>query len=245
MAPRSRTSCCRSPTRWRCFRTSCRLPPRFACADTVIALPELRAFAIPISSWPFFLPRKGRPQLVRRSMSISMAETNHPVLKRLAAPFGITSSTVLWRPFAMRQHRRKIDRDSAYRAWLQSRSGLDEHWGHETVTDELGLLHMGSQLYEICRTLRARIGSAAGARVLDAGASDGLFLNEIGAVNGVGVNFLPACARKISADEQLACVADVERLPFPDRAFDIVICCETLEHVPNPVSALNELARVC
>jgi SAM-dependent methyltransferase len=174
-----------------------------------------------------------------------MAETNHPVLKRLAAPFGITSSTALWRPFAIRQHRRKIDRDSAYRAWLQARSGLDEHWGHETVTDELGLLHMGSQLYEICRTLRARIGSAAGARVLDAGASDGLFLNEIGAVKGVGVNFLPACARKISGDEQLACVADVERLPFPDRAFDIVICCETLEHVPNPVSALNELARVC
>lgn len=174
-----------------------------------------------------------------------MSETRYPVLKRIAAPFGITSSAVLWRPFAARQHRRKIERDNSYRAWLDARAGLEEHWGHETVTDDFGLLHLGSQLYEISRTLRERIGNAAGARVLDAGASDSLFLNEIGAVKGVGVNFLAACARKIAGEGQLACVADVERLPFPDRAFDIVICCETLEHVPNPVAALKELARVC
>src|SRR5256885_7270474 len=111
-----------------------------------------------------------------------MGDMAHPVLKRLAAPFGITSSAVLWRPFAARQHRRKIERDQSYRAWLQTRTGLEEHWGRETVTDDFGLLHLGSQLYEICRTLRARIGSVANARVLDAGASDGLFLNEIGAV---------------------------------------------------------------
>lgn len=169
----------------------------------------------------------------------------HPLLKRLAAPFGITSSVALWRPFAARQHRRKIESDQSYRSWLESRQGLEDHWGHETVADDFGLLHLGSQLYEICRTLRARIGDVGGARVLDAGASDGLFLNEIGAVKGVGVNFLSACARKIESDGQLGCVADVERLPFADGAFDIVICCETLEHVPNPLAALNELARVC
>ena len=71
-----------------------------------------------------------------------MPETRHPVLKRIAAPFGITSSTVLWRPFAARQHRRKIERDTRYRAWLDARAGLEEHWGHETVTDDFGLLHL-------------------------------------------------------------------------------------------------------
>jgi ubiquinone/menaquinone biosynthesis C-methylase UbiE len=39
--------------------------------------------------------------------------------------------------------------------------------------------------------------------------------------------------------------ADVEALPFPDKSFDYVLCLETLEHAPNPISALNELARVC
>ena len=39
--------------------------------------------------------------------------------------------------------------------------------------------------------------------------------------------------------------ADAQRLPFPDRAFDIVISCEMIEHLPDPVAALREMARVC
>jgi len=172
-------------------------------------------------------------------------ESRHPRLKRLAGLFGIASSADLWRPFAARRHRQKIDCDAEYRQWLEAQRELEGHWGHETVTDSFLLLHMGSQLYEISRMLRQRIGRPGHARVLDAGASDGMFLREIGAVGGVGVNFLKACAAKISSEGQRACVADIERLPFADRAFDIVICCETLEHVPNPVNAIKELARVC
>jgi SAM-dependent methyltransferase len=169
----------------------------------------------------------------------------HPLLKRVAASLGVESSAALWRPIALREHRRKLDRNPDYRAWIAERHDLDKHWGHEVVTDTFALMHLGSQLYEICRMLRRRVGDTEGKRILDAGASDGLFLREIGARSGVGVNFLEACARKIAEDGQLACLADVERLPFPDGAFDFVICCETLEHVPNPVSLLNELARVC
>lgn len=33
-------------------------------------------------------------------------------------------------------------------------------------------------------------------------------------------------------------------LAFPPRAFDLVIACEVLEHVPDPLAALRELARV-
>lgn len=39
--------------------------------------------------------------------------------------------------------------------------------------------------------------------------------------------------------------ADAEKLPFADESFDIVISCETIEHLPNPTSALKEMARVC
>ena len=41
-----------------------------------------------------------------------------------------------------------------------------------------------------------------------------------------------------------ATFADVERLPFPDRSFDLVLAIEVLEHVPNPLAALTEIARV-
>jgi 2-polyprenyl-3-methyl-5-hydroxy-6-metoxy-1,4-benzoquinol methylase len=39
--------------------------------------------------------------------------------------------------------------------------------------------------------------------------------------------------------------ADAQHLPFDDRAFDIVISCEMIEHLPDPVAALREMARVC
>jgi ubiquinone/menaquinone biosynthesis C-methylase UbiE len=37
---------------------------------------------------------------------------------------------------------------------------------------------------------------------------------------------------------------DAQKLPFADACFDIVISCETIEHVPDAQSALNEMHRV-
>ena len=37
----------------------------------------------------------------------------------------------------------------------------------------------------------------------------------------------------------------IDELPFEDASFDLVLCLEALEHVPEPGVALAELARVC
>ena len=39
--------------------------------------------------------------------------------------------------------------------------------------------------------------------------------------------------------------ADAQQLPYTDESFDIVVSCETIEHLPDPYSALLEMARVC
>lgn len=39
-------------------------------------------------------------------------------------------------------------------------------------------------------------------------------------------------------------VGDIQRIASPDGAFDTVISCETIEHVPDPPLALRDLARV-
>jgi 2-polyprenyl-3-methyl-5-hydroxy-6-metoxy-1,4-benzoquinol methylase len=39
-------------------------------------------------------------------------------------------------------------------------------------------------------------------------------------------------------------LGDIEALPHPTGAFDTVISCETIEHVPDPRRAIAELARV-
>lgn len=37
---------------------------------------------------------------------------------------------------------------------------------------------------------------------------------------------------------------DAQLLPYADECFDIVVSCETIEHLPSPVTALTEMARV-
>ena len=39
-------------------------------------------------------------------------------------------------------------------------------------------------------------------------------------------------------------VENIYELPFADNAFDVVMCCEVLEHLDDPGAALRELGRV-
>jgi ubiquinone/menaquinone biosynthesis C-methylase UbiE len=39
--------------------------------------------------------------------------------------------------------------------------------------------------------------------------------------------------------------ADAHHLPFVDRAFDVVVSCETIEHLIDPPAAVREMARIC
>jgi len=42
-----------------------------------------------------------------------------------------------------------------------------------------------------------------------------------------------------------AIVGDGMRLPFPDGSFDGVFCSNLMEHVPDPLAVIDEIARVC
>ena len=86
-------------------------------------------------------------------------------------------------------------------------------------------------------------------RALDAGCGTGfppVRLAALGyAVHGVDLAIrLLAIARGAGRLRAMA-VGDVRALPYPEAAFEVVTCCgSTLSFVPDPATALRELARV-
>ncbi len=99
-----------------------------------------------------------------------------------------------------------------------------------------------------------------GFKVLDAGCGGGRHLSEAFRARGVsvvGIDLNRDDALKAhnttkimrhegehGGGESLVMVSDVTRLPFADASFDIVICSEVLEHIPDHAQAIAEIIRV-
>lgn len=88
--------------------------------------------------------------------------------------------------------------------------------------------------------------------VLDVGCGGGLLTEEFAALGCQATGIDPS-ARSLeiarlhaqqSALEITYLVGFGEDLPFPDAAFDIVLCCDVLEHVQDVSKVIQEIARV-
>jgi len=91
-----------------------------------------------------------------------------------------------------------------------------------------------------------------GQRVLDVGCGGGLLAEEVARlgllVTGVDQSqksLLTAFKHAAQSDLRINYVAGVgELLPFANASYDIVICCDVLEHVETPASVIGEIARL-
>jgi ubiquinone/menaquinone biosynthesis C-methylase UbiE len=91
-------------------------------------------------------------------------------------------------------------------------------------------------------------------RVLDVGAGPAVFADALLRRGGecwmvdASLNMVQAGREQLDGDPDAHrahhAVADVERLPFGDGAFDTVLCIGVLQYVQAPEQALHELARV-
>ena len=102
--------------------------------------------------------------------------------------------------------------------------------------------------------VREKIGLVSGLRVLEVACGRGGFVTELAGaaarVTGCDFSFSALCVarRKIaeaSSDSPVALVhGDVRQLPFADDSFDVIVSCETIEHVPDVRMAILEMHRV-
>jgi len=83
----------------------------------------------------------------------------------------------------------------------------------------------------------------AGVRVLDAGAGEGQYRQLFAHCDYKAHDF--GCEpRTMGHYTPLDYQSDILDIPVPDASFDVVVCTEVLEHVPEPIKAVRELARI-
>jgi len=94
------------------------------------------------------------------------------------------------------------------------------------------------------RFIRDVLSHGVRASVVDLGDTNGIFLRFLDK-DGIGLNISDPAVRALHGRGLDAIKADVECLPFKDGSIETVLLFETLEHLPNPIRALNEIGRIC
>lgn len=139
---------------------------------------------------------------------------------------------------------------------MQMQNEIYEVWGHDWWSENAAL---DFSILRYCvnplryayfkKQLQKHI--VAGTRVLDVGCGGG-FLSEEFARDGFTVTGMDPSTRSVQAARQHAAqsgltidyrIGQGEALPFPDHSFDIVACCDVLEHVEDLEVVMSEVSR--
>jgi ubiquinone/menaquinone biosynthesis C-methylase UbiE len=123
---------------------------------------------------------------------------------------------------------------------------------HQTVFDSAPQHQDGASPWH--RIVLEYIGPVAGKHILEIACGRGGFASLLASkgaavfgsdFSGVALKIAQQKAAGEGTRRIAFAQADAQRLPYPDNSFDIVVSCETIEHLLDPVQGLKEMSRVC
>jgi predicted SAM-dependent methyltransferase len=196
------------------------------------------------------------------TVSDSEIETHETWRKQLRTCFGLTcTSKFLFNPRT--DHRISGDSSSAASKHSTAKTGLLDLWSKlRPRRPPSGSLHalekFASQLpIEVIQNFNQQnrdhwVASKAqtvkaGAAVLDVGAGTCRYRKEFAHCNYQTHDFRQYEGYRNSKEGEygeIDYVSDITAIPVHDHSYDIILCTEVLEHVPEPIAALQEMARI-
>jgi len=100
------------------------------------------------------------------------------------------------------------------------------------------------------RQIASLLKATGAERILDAGCGEGFVVSYLLQENdGLAITGLDCSLEAIEMARQMVPgvlfgVGDLREMPYSDDSFDLVMCLEVLEHLPDPHRGLRELRRV-
>jgi 2-polyprenyl-6-hydroxyphenyl methylase / 3-demethylubiquinone-9 3-methyltransferase len=128
----------------------------------------------------------------------------------------------------------------------------DHWWSDDSVLALLRTSVNPPRIAYIREQVAAHLGDPHGVRALDVGCGGGLLAEEVARL-GCRVTGIDPSAQSVEAAAAHARDSGLpieyvtgpgEQLPFGDGSFDLVYCCDVLEHVADLQQVLNETRRV-
>jgi ubiquinone/menaquinone biosynthesis C-methylase UbiE len=129
--------------------------------------------------------------------------------------------------------------------------GQYDVWHQRVFESDPGHDDASSPWYKL---VRERIGTVKDLRILEVACGRGGFVRELARAGAqvTGCDFSLSALRvgqsKLEqaegTDLPFFVQGDVQNLPFADESFDLLVSCETIEHVPDVTSAMREMWRV-
>ncbi|MDA2934370.1 methyltransferase domain-containing protein [Acidobacteria bacterium AH-259-D05] len=120
-----------------------------------------------------------------------------------------------------------------------------------TIAEHPFTINTGSSIEATVRETMARLSLPNQCKLLDLGCGTGSLIGKIlerwPSVKTAGVDvslgMLQVARHKLGGHAVFAC-ADGHHLPFTDKSFDVVVCCNTFHFLRKPNLALGEVKRV-